>query len=139
MITLCCLASANFCPKASRGLVYIGDQPLGYKADPAVLGKWSPTLILTRIRSLQGNSDTALALKRLGLVLLRLTGPPDKPYVLSPSGHPGQPACVYVMGIPIYHIPNIMRVASWWVIISLVEAKNVNLNSLLLQPSAGVV
>ena len=81
---------------------------MGYKASPAVLGKQSPTLILARIRSLQGNFDTALALRRLGLVLLRLTGPPDKPYVLSPSGHPGQPAYVYVMGIPIYHIPNMM-------------------------------
>jgi len=94
------------CLKASRGLAYIDAQPLGYKADPAVLGKWSSTLILTRIRSLQGNSDTALAIRRLGLVLPRLIGPPDKPYVLSPSGHPDQSACVYNMGIPIYHIPN---------------------------------
>ena len=97
---------SDLSPKASRELVYIGDQPLGYKADPAVLGKWNPTLILTRMRSLQGSFVTALALRRLGLELPRLTGPPDKSYVLSPSGHPGQPACVYVMGIPIYHIPN---------------------------------
>ena len=103
---MCYLSFYRLSPKASRRRSYIGDQPLGYKADPAVLGKWSPTLILTRIRSLQGSSDTALALRRLGLVLLRLTGTPDKPFVLSPSGHPGQPACVYVMGIPIYHIPN---------------------------------
>ena len=92
---------ALFSSKASRGLAYIGDQPLGYKADPAVLGKWSPTLILTRMRSLQGSFVTALALRRLGLVLPRLTGPPDKPYVLTPLGHPGQPACVYDIGIPI--------------------------------------